>query len=425
MRYVLGIDIGSTNTAAAVARRNGTTWTRPEPVGLGADSPLVPSVLYLSEDGSLRVGEPPTDDGSRTTRDFVRRIGDDVPLLLGGEACAPQTLTAELAGWVVERVHALEGGPAEAIVLSHPAGWRPYRRDLLHRALSDLGLRHVTLLPRTVTVAESHAARGFAGTTAAVYALGGNSFEAALVRRTPRGTYEGFGTPQGLDPIGGADFDEALATHVRTVLARELAATARRGTQAALRGLRAECDRVKRELTVDLTADVVLSLPGGAARIPVTRAQFEDMIRPTVQATVDLLLRTVHGAGRAPEQLDAVLLAGGSARIPLVTELIGAALPVPVEVQPDAQLTAATGAAMAACQVVSPRRPAPARDPAPVRPRAGGAGPARASLPVPRRPHHDTTVPAAPPPRPPVRILPLDLPKASRLALTLSRGREG
>ncbi|MCX5064427.1 Hsp70 family protein [Micromonospora lupini] len=421
MPYVLGIDIGSTNTAAAVARRDGRTWTRPEAVPLNAGSPLVPSVLHLAEDGALHIGGPATDDGSRTTRDFVRRIGDDVPLLLGGEPCAPQTLTAELAAWVVEQVHAAEGGPAEAVVLSHPASWRPYRRELLHRALVDLGLRSVTLLPRTVTVAESHAAHGFAGTTAAVYALGGASFEAALVRRTPRGTYEGFGTPQGLDPIGGADFDELLASHVRTVLSRELAATGRREHHAALRGLPAECDRVKRALTVELAADVVLSLPTGPARIPVTRAQFEAMIRPTVQATVDLLLRTVRCAGLAPTQLDGVLLAGGSARIPLVTELITAALAVPVEVQPDAQLTAATGAASAACQVVSPRPrpPAPIRDPAPV----SDAG--RATIPASRRPRDRTTDPGAPPPRPPVRILPLDLPKASRLALTLSRGREG
>ncbi|MET7863119.1 Hsp70 family protein [Micromonospora taraxaci] len=421
MPYVLGIDIGSTNTAAAVARLHGTTWTRPEAVPLHVDSTVVPSVLCLSEDGSLHVGEPATDDGSRTTRDFVHRIGDDVPLLLGGEACAPQTLTAELAAWVVERVHSLEGGPAEAIVLSHPAGWRPYRREVLHQALSGFGLRNVTLLPRTVTVAESHAARGFAGSTAVVYALGGNSFEAALVRRTPRGTYETFGTPQGLDSLGGADFDEALAEHTRTALARELAASARRGTQAALRGLRAECDRVKRVLTVDLTADVVLALPNGPARIPVTRAQFEEMIRPTVQVTVDLLLRAVRSANLAPEQLDGVLLAGGSTRVPLVTELISAALPIPVEVEPDSQLTAATGAAMAACQVVSPRarRNPPVRDAAPV------SGNGRATLPAPRRPHHDTTVPGDPPPRPPVRVLPLDLPKPSRLALARSRGREG
>ncbi|MET7877462.1 Hsp70 family protein [Micromonospora sp. DT68] len=421
MPYVLGLDIGNTTTAAVVVRRDGTGWARPEPVPLNAGAALVPSVLHLAPDGTLHIGGPATDDGSRTSRDFVRRIGDDVPLLLGGEACAPQTLTAELAAWVVEQAHALEGGPAEAIVLSHPAGWRPYRRELLRRALVDLGLPPVTLLPRTVTVAESHAARGFAGTTAAVYALGGASFEAALVRRTPRGTYESFGRPQGLDPVGGADFDDLLAGHVRTVLSRDLPAAARRDQQAVPRGLLAECERVKRTLTVDLAADVVLTLPTGPARVPVTRAEFEAMIRPTVQATVDLLLRAVHAAGLTPTRLDGVLLTAGSARIPLVTELITAALPVPVEVEPDAQLTDATGAALAACQVVSPRPrpPAAVRNPAPV------AGTGRATLPAPRRPRHDTAVPGDPPPRPPVRILPLDLPKASRLAPMLSRGREG
>ncbi len=421
MPYVLGMDIGSTNTTATVARWRGETWARPEVVALDQGSNVVPSVLHLSPDGSLAVGEHVTADPDRTTRDFVRRIGDDVPLLLGGEPCPPQTLVAELAMWVVEQVSAREGGLAEAVVLSHPAPWGPHRRELLRRALWDLGLHNVTLLPRTVTVAESHAARGFSGTTAAVYALGGNTFEGALVRRGPRGTYETFGLPQGLEPLGGADFDEALAEHVRTMLGREVADAAH---GAALRGLLPECDRVKRELTVGTETDVMLALPTGPVRIPVTRAQFEDMIRPAVRATVDLLVRTVQSAGMAPAELDGVLLAGGSSRIPLVAELLAAAFPVPVELEPDPQLTAATGAALAACQVVSPRsrRPAPVAASAPV----SGAERAEGSA-VPAQLHseRDPAFQGEPPPRPPVRITPLNLPKPSRLALTPRRGREG
>ncbi|MDZ5443385.1 Hsp70 family protein [Micromonospora sp. 4G57] len=424
MPYVLGIDIGSTNTAAGVARRRGATWARPEVVALDGGSATVPSVLHLATDGSLVVGAPDGGDGSRTARGFVRRVGDDVPLLLAGEPFPPQVLTAVLAEWVVQRVLDREGEPAEAVVLSHPAGWGGHRRELLHSALWQLGLGNVTLLPRTVTVAESHAARGFPGSTAAVYALGGNTFEAALVRRTPRGTYETFGFPQGLDWIGGADFDEALAEHVRTVLARELAAAGRRETHAALRGLLPECDRAKRELTVGTETDVLLTLPNGPVRVPVSRVRFEDMIRPAVQATVDLLARTVHSAGLRPAELDGVLLAGGSTRIPLVAELLAETFPVPVEVEPDPQSTAATGAALAACQVVSPRRRFPERDgePAP----AGDLGPAAPpAVRAQRRRDHDRPARSEPPPRPPVRITPLDLPKASRLALTRSWGREG
>ncbi|MCW3841892.1 Hsp70 family protein [Micromonospora yasonensis] len=417
MPYVLGMDIGSSSTAAAVARRQDGSWARPEVVPLDPRSGVVPSVLHLSPDGSLTVGGPGTDDPGRTTRDFVGRIGDDVPLMLGGETCPPQTLIAELATWVVERVSAREGGLAEAVVLSHPAGWGPHRRELLHRALWDLDLRNVTLLPRPIAVAESHAARGFPGTTAAVYALGGNTFEAALVRRHPRGTYETFGLPQARPALGGNDFDEALAEHVRTVLGREFAGA---GGQDAYphRLLLAECDRVKQELTVGTETDVVLTLPTGAVRVPVTRAQFEDLIRPAVRATVDLLVQAVHSAGLTPARLDGVLLAGGSARIPVIRELLAAAFPVPVEVEPDPQLTAATGAALAAGQVVSPRRPAPQPRSAPV----SGGGPA---VPARQPAEPDQAAPGLPPPRPPVRIAPLHLPKASRLALARGRGRDG
>lgn len=421
MPYVLGISIGSTSTAAAVARWRGESWARPEVVALDVRSPAVPSVLHLSPEGSLTVGEPAATDPDRTARDFVHRIGDDVPLLLGGAPCPPETLVAELVAWVVERVATRDGGLAEAVVLSHPACWGPHRRDLLHRALWDLDLRNVTLLPRPVTVAESHAARGFPGTTAAVYALGGNTFEAALVRRSPRGTYETFGLPQSLVPLGGADFDEALAEHVRTVLGRRFSRAARGAAHPALHGLLPECDRVKRELTIGTETDVMLTLPTGPVRVPVSRAHFEDLIRPAVRATVDLLLRTVHSAGLTPAQLDGVLLTGGCARIPLVIELLTAAFPVPVEVEPDPQLTAATGAALAACQVVSPRphRPAPVPPPAPT----SGTGTAAAATVPASRPEH--AVHRQPPPRPPVRVTPLNLPKPSRLALARGRGREG
>ncbi|MEU4645350.1 Hsp70 family protein [Micromonospora sp. NPDC023814] len=424
MPYVLGIDIGSTNTVATVARRQGATWSRPEGVLLDAGLVIVPSVLHLALDGRLTVGEPGTDDGARTARGFVRRVGDDVPLMLAGEACPPQTLTAVLTSWVVERVRDREGEPAQAVVLSHPAGWGRHRRELLHAALREFGLGHVTLLPRTVTVAESHAARGFPGSAAVVYALGGNTFEAALVRRTPRGTYETFGFPQGLEWIGGADFDEVLAEHVRTALARDLGGTAPRQAYDPLRGLLPGCERAKRELTVGTQTDVLLTLPSGPARVPVSRVQFEDMIRPAVQATIDLLLRTVHSGGLAPTQLDGVLLAGGSTRIPLVAELLAAALPIPVEVEPDPQLTAATGAALAACQMVSPRPRREGRDDGPAPDGTAGRVGAPAVAPQ-HRPGHQSGVASEPPPRPPVRFAPLELPKASRLALARRRGGRG
>ncbi|GIJ09896.1 Hsp70 family protein [Micromonospora andamanensis] len=422
MAYVLGIDIGNTSTVAAVARHRDGHWGHPEPVALHPGPGPLPSTLLLASDGTFTLGE--SGESERTARSVLARVGDHVPLLLAGERYRPETLVALLAAHVVDQVHGARGAPAELVVLSHPASWGRYRRDLLHSALWDYGLGEVTLLPRTVTVAEGYAARGFAGGVAAVYALGGGTFETTLVRRNSRDRYETVGVPRTLARLGGDDFDEALAGHVRTALARDLAA-AGPGGRTALRRLPAECERAKRELTVTSQTDVALSLPTGPVRVPVTRLEFEELIRPAVQTTVELLAQAVRDADLAPAQLDGVLLAGGASRVPLVAELLATA-GFPIETAPDPQHTAAAGAAAAGSRILSPRPlpagpPATAGTPATVaptshRPMARTAGPPTAD---------DLTPHEEPPPRPPIRYPPLDLPKRSRRKLVRSRGHEG
>ncbi|GIJ24141.1 Hsp70 family protein [Micromonospora lutea] len=430
MAYVLGIDIGNTSTVAAVAHHRDGRWAQPEPVALHPGPGPLPSALLLATDGTFTLGE--SEESERTARGVLSRVGDNVPLLLAGERYRPETLVALLAAHVVDQVHGARGGPAEMVVLSHPASWGRYRRDLLHSALWDYGLKEVTLLPRTVTVAEGYAARGFAGEVAAVYALGGDTFEAALVRRNSRDRYETVGVPRTLARLGGADFDAALAAHVRTVLVRELTA-AGPGARTALCRLPAECERAKRDLTVESQTDVALSLPIGPVRVPVTRLEFEELIRPAVQTTVALLAQAVRGANLAPAQLDGVLLAGGASRVPLVAELIATA-GFPVETAPDPQHTAAAGAAAAGTRILSPR-PLPAGPPSPAGPPTTAEfpaavattshGPMARTAGPPLGPTDDLTHGDEPPPRPPVRYPPLDLPKRARRKLVRSRGHEG
>lgn len=414
MSYVLGIDLGRTSTVAALVRRQGGAWARPEVPRLSGQTAAVPSVLWLTADGSFTVGEP---GGGRVAREFVDRVGDDVPLVVAGEACTAQALAAVLVTWVVEQVTARERARPEAIVLSHPAGWGPYRRDLLHRALWEIGLGEVTLLPQPITAAEAHAARGFTGATAVVYCLGGTGFEAGLVRRAPHGGFEMFGVPVTVAPLGGADFDEALAGHVRDALGRRVPHDGLAATE-----LLARCARARHELTVATETDVVLPLSSGPLRVPVSRTEFEELIRPAVQATVELTAQALRQAGVAPADLDAVLLAGGCARIPLVAELVAARFTRPVELAADPQTTAAVGAALAAAQIVSPR--APRQRPRPTNghdTRPARAESARRPDQAPQRYPHDRP---EPPPRPPVRVAPLELPDASRLALLRGRLRD-
>ncbi|MEO3926001.1 Hsp70 family protein [Micromonosporaceae bacterium B7E4] len=434
MPYVLGIDIGSTSTAAAVARLRGSNWDPPEPVRLGPTGCSVPSVLLMSSNRSITVADPDEYDGpvdgGWVARAFVNRIGDDVPLLVGDEACSAQALTAMLAMWVVERVMDQERERPEWIVLSHPAGWGDYRRHLLGEALWDVGLADVALLPAPVLAAASHAAHGFSGRTLAVYTLGGHTYSTAVVDRAQPLGFDLRGGLADAEPPAGADFDEALVEHVRASLAKELADPTDPLVRQALLGLRRECRRAKAELTVADTADVLVRLPGRQTRVPVRRAEFEDLIRPAVTLTVDELTRTVRSCGLAPHQLDGVLLAGGSARIPLVRELLAARFPVPVEVEADPQLTVAAGAAVAGGQlldrqrgnrppprppVMRPPRPGARRGEPPARRQRGRSGDGRES-----GRYDEEQAPL--PPRPPIRITPLELPM--RALSRLASGRD-
>jgi actin-like ATPase involved in cell morphogenesis len=256
---------------------------------------------------------------------------------------------------------------AEHIAITHPAGWGAYRRELLLHALREIGLTSVTLLPEPFAVAASCAAvdRVTAQGALAVYSLGSGTLETSAVRHigpavpgyppaSPEAMFALLDCAESVDVVGGAEFDDTLFDQVRAKLGRELADLdpADSRTRLALAWLRDECTQAKEQLSVAGEATVLVQLPHAQTEVCVTRAEFEDLIRPTVAGTVEALLRTVRSAGLRPAELDAALLVGGSARIPLVAELVAARLDCPVLVEPDPEATAARGAAVAALALV-------------------------------------------------------------------------
>ncbi|HJT02187.1 MAG TPA: Hsp70 family protein, partial [Pseudonocardiaceae bacterium] len=185
MGYWLGIDVGSTVTAAAVCRAAGPA----EAVTLGGNSVVVPSVVDLGEPGRLVVGEVAQQravtDPDRVVRAFTGRIGDEVPLVIGGQTYTAAQLTAMLASWVVDQVAAKQGGPADAIVMTHPATWGDYKRSVLAAALTAAGLAQVRLCPEPEAAAAGCAGPG--RTTLAIYDLGGTTFDATVIQATGDG----------------------------------------------------------------------------------------------------------------------------------------------------------------------------------------------------------------------------------------------
>ena len=174
MAYRLGVDLGTTFTAAAVA--NGMP---PTMVGLGNRALQIPSVVFLTREGDFVVGESAERRGlaepDRVVREFKRRIGDAVPILVAGSPFSPQNLTAKVLRHVCETTTERMGSAPEQIVLTHPANWGPYKLELLDQIASLADLRSVVRCPEPVAAASQYASQNSiaVGETVAVYDLGG------------------------------------------------------------------------------------------------------------------------------------------------------------------------------------------------------------------------------------------------------------
>ena len=285
MGYGLGVDLGTTHTAAAV-----NVDGRVEAVELGSHRPEIPSLVYLRPDGEVLVGEAAQRRGeadpTRLAREFKRRLGDPVPIMLGGAPLSAHALTARLLSYVVEAVSRSQEAAPARIVVTHPANWGPYKRELLMQAVQLADLAAVTLRPEPQAAAVRFAstARVEVGETVAVYDLGGGTFDAAVLRKSANG-FVLLGEPSGIEQLGGIDFDEAILDRVRASLGDDVLAGLDpdddKVTEALAR-LRRDCVEAKESLSFDTEAVIAVALPRLHTRVQIDRADFEAMISPAV-----------------------------------------------------------------------------------------------------------------------------------------------
>src|SRR3954468_18179006 len=367
MSYWLGIDFGTTFTAAAVIR---DAEQSVELVPLGENGTSTASVVFVAPDGSLVLGDAAVrravTDPDRVVREVKRRIGDQTPVLVSGEPIGAHTLAARFVRWVVDRVTEREGTLPNGIGVTYPASWGPHKRQLLSDALQFAGVGEVTLVTEPEAAAVAYTASGHvpAGSAIGVYDLGGGTFDATIVRQLDGGGFELAGRPEGIDSLGGIDFDEAVFEQVRAHLGAAWAGLdfADPLVMTAAATLRRECTEAKKALSTDTEVTIPVMLPGVSTQVRMVRSEFEQLIAPAIDATIDVMRRSIGSAGLRPEDLSAVLLVGGSSRIPLVARQVGPELALRATVDSDRKAVVAIGAALAiaprpATKLIAAREP--------------------------------------------------------------------
>ena len=318
--HAVGVDLGTTYTCAAVADRGGVRV-----VQLTGTSQTVPSIVSITDDGVIageaaerRLVSHPSD----TAREFKRRFGDPSPMVLAGATYTTEQITSFLLREVLDRVEQAEGSAPTVVGLSHPASWGPFRLDLLRSVATEAGVTQVELIPEPVAAAYANRDRVEEGSLIAVYDLGGGTFDAAVVKCDS--DWSVVGVPEGVERLGGIDFDQAIMAHVDTVLDGQvfMLDTSDPDARSALMQLRAECQKAKEHLSQDTDVEIPVSLPNLRTSVRLTRGEFESMVRPRLSDSLSVLDRVVTSAGVTWDDISNVLLVGGSSNIPAVGQLV-------------------------------------------------------------------------------------------------------
>ncbi|BDV31936.1 Hsp70 family protein [Microbacterium terricola] len=363
----LAVDVGASRTAAAIARVGADGVITATPFLLGRHTDSVPSAIFVG-DGELLFGDAAERRGiaqpERLIREFKRRIGDATPIRAGDRRFTPEQLFALFVSWVADGVAEREGERPTALSVSIPATWGDHRSDLVQSALERAGWRDVQLISEPEAAARHYAVERSLedGSVLAVYDLGGGTFDAAVVRIEDDHSIQIVGDPVGLDAFGGADFDDAVLRHAVQAAGLSIAELAADDdARVGLAALRREAVDAKEALSFDSEAVIPVFLGDGDAVIRLTRAELEGMIEDGIGRTVDIVASLLESASLAPEDLTAILLTGGSSRIPRVAQQLSERFDRPVAVDADPKAVISLGAARAIAGAERPRVPGEGR----------------------------------------------------------------
>lgn len=346
---IVGIDLGTTNSEIAIVR-DGQPHVFTE-----EGDPILPSFVGLSEDGRLLVGKAARNQWvlapERTVKSIKRKMGQDVKVRLGDQEYRPQEISAMILRALVDRAARELGVPVSKAVITVPAYFNDAQRQATREAGELAGLEVVRILnePTAASLCYDPGQRELRRML--VYDLGGGTFDVSIVQ-AQEGVVEVLAS-HGDTQLGGDDFDDLLLKHVCDRFQQEHDLDLRANLISKARVLRA-VEAAKRHLSAHPFARIeeeFLAEKNGAAvhlNTEITREEYEQLIRPLLDRTMDCVQRALEDSRLVASQIDKIVLVGGATRTPLVVRLLEERLGQPPHQEVNPDLCVAMGAAIQA-----------------------------------------------------------------------------
>jgi molecular chaperone DnaK len=345
---IVGIDLGTTNSEVAIIRDD-------QPFVIPGDDgdAILPSFVGLSDDGKLLVGKPARNQWAlapdRTIKSIKRKMGQDVKVALGDKEFRPQEISAMILRALRDRAAKHLGHDVKKAVITVPAYFNDTQRQATIEAGHLAGLDVLRILNEPTAAALTYDPKQTNGMRVLVYDLGGGTFDVSIVH-TEGGVVEVLAS-HGDTQLGGDDFDDLLLNHICDRFRTEHGLDLREDRTGRARVLRA-AEAAKRQLSdfahVRVEEEFIAEKNGVALHLSMelSRTDFEEMIRPLLDRTMDCVQRTLDDAHLTAKQIDRVVLVGGSTRTPLIGDLLERLLQRPAHREIDPDLCVAMGAAV-------------------------------------------------------------------------------
>ena len=356
MAKVIGIDLGTSNSAAAVMEA-GRPVIIPSAEGAGvASGKAFPSYVAFTKDGQRLIGEPARRQAAinpeGTIQAAKRKMGTDFKFKVFGKEYTPQQISAFILQKIKQDAEAYLGDKVEEAVITCPAYFDDNQRTATKDAGEIAGLKVLRIINEPTAACLAYGLeKSQKEQKIMVFDFGGGTLDVTIMEMA-QGVFEVKST-SGDTQLGGTDMDNVLIEHIAGQFKKETGLDLRNDKMAVQR-LREAAEKAKVELSSTLTTDINLPFITADAAGPkhltmsITRAKLEDLVGPIIERCRHPMEQAISDAKLTPRDIDRIIMVGGPTRMPIVQKFVEDYVGKKIERGVDPMECVALGAAIQA-----------------------------------------------------------------------------
>jgi molecular chaperone DnaK len=352
---ILGIDLGTTNSAAAIYE-GGRAKVIPSAEGPTMAGKMFPSVVAFTKDGQLLIGEPAkrqaTANPEGTIYEIKRKMGTDYKVTIAGKEYTPQQISAFILQKIKKDAETFLATTVKKAVITVPAHFNDNQRQATKDAGEIAGFEVMRIINEPTAACLAYGVDKLEKEMKIlVFSFGGGTHD-VTVMDFGKGVFQVLST-SGDTQIGGTDLDKAVMDYLLEEFKRQTSIDLGNDRNAIAR-LKEAAEKAKIELSTLMSTDIDLPFICSDASGPkhlhftLTRAKLESLAGPIVQKTEKTIIKALEDAKLTPKDIDKIVLIGGMTRMPFIQRFVEQIMGKPPERGIDPMECVAIGAAIQA-----------------------------------------------------------------------------